>query len=167
MQPEFSLVDHLEELRKRLIIVGLSILILGVLSFLVSDFLLRWVTAPILDRVYSLYFFSPYEAFLAKIKVSVAGGIILSLPIIFAQLWQFASPGLYPNEKRMVTVLIGSSTILFLVGVLFAYFVAVPIGLRFFLNFKSSALTPLISLDSYFSFLISFLIAFGIMFDLP
>ncbi|MBI4395277.1 MAG: twin-arginine translocase subunit TatC, partial [Candidatus Omnitrophica bacterium] len=93
--------------------------------------------------------------------------IILSLPVIFTQLWQFASPGLYPNEKRIVTILIGSSTILFLIGVLFAYFVAVPLGLRFFLNFKSSALTPLISLDSYFSFLISFLIAFGIMFDLP
>ncbi|MBI4357736.1 MAG: twin-arginine translocase subunit TatC [Candidatus Omnitrophica bacterium] len=167
MEETFSLVDHLEELRKRLFIVGLSILLLGVISFLVSDLLIALATAPVLDRVNGLYFFSPFEAFLAKIKISAVSGVIFALPVVFTQLWQFVSPGLYPSERRIVAALTGASTILFFFGALFAYWVVVPIALRFFLDFRSSMLTPLISLGSYLSFFLSFLVAFGVMFDVP
>ena len=167
MERDIGLVDHLEELRRRLIVVGISVLGLGVFSFLISDFWFRLATAPILDIINSLYFFSPFEAFLTKLKISAVSGIILSSPVIFTQLWQFISPGLYQSEKKLILILTSSCTVLFLIGVLFAYFLVIPTALRFFLDFRSSSLTPLISLGSYLSFFFSFLITFGAMFDVP
>lgn len=159
--------DHLEELRKRLITSSLSVVLFGTISFFLSDVLIEMISAPISGRVHALYFFSPYEAFMTKLKVSIVSGIILSAPIIFTQLWRFVSPGLYAREQRAIFPLMIFSTLLFCGGVFFAYVIVMPTALNFFLGFETSTLHPLISISSYISFFLSFVLAFGIMFVLP
>ena len=159
--------DHLEELRRRLIISGLSIALFAAISFVLSDILMEIISAPIAKRIHALYFFSPYEAFMIKFKVSFVSGTVLSAPVIFTQLWRFVSPGLYSREQRAIRPLIIFSTLLFGCGVLFAYFVVIPTALTFFLDFEASGLHPLISISSYLSFFLSFVLTFGLMFVLP
>lgn len=164
---EFKITDHLEELRRRFIIILISSGFFSILCFFFSDQLLNIMILPIQRNVYSLYFLSPYEAFMTKVKLSVVIGIIISLPVIFYQLWKFISPGLYPSEKEKILPLVFISTALFLVGALFAYFGVVPFALNFFLNFQTESLEPLISIGSYISFFLSFILVFGIVFELP
>lgn len=104
---------------------------------------------------------------MTKVKLSVVSGIIISLPVIFYQLWKFISPGLYLSEKEKILPLVFISTALFLVGALFAYFGVIPFALNFFLNFQTESLEPLISIGSYISFFLSFILVFGIVFELP
>ena len=164
---DIGIAGHLEELRKRLIISLVSIAITTSVSFLLSDVLIAFITAPVKQSVESLYFLSPYEAFMVKLKTSLVSGVVLSLPVIFSQLWLFVSPGLYSKEQRIILPLMAVSTLLFVIGALFAYFIVIPLALKFFLGFQTTALIPLISIDSYLSFFISIILIFGIVFDFP
>ncbi len=162
-----TIYDHLEELRMRLIFVLIAIGLTSIFSFVVSDRLLEFVIAPIKQSIDFLYFFSPHEAFMTKVKLSLVSGIILSLPVIFYQLWKFVSPGLYSSEKQKVLPLVFLSTGLFLLGIAFAYYAIVPFALNFFLNFQTDFLVPLISIGSYISFFLSLVLVFGLIFELP
>ena len=164
---QLDLSGHLEELRKRLIVVIISVAAFALLSFLFSGPLITLMTLPISKRVPYLYFFSPYEAFLVKLKIALAGGILLSLPVIFYQLWSFVSPGLYLKEKKLILPAVLISTVLFAFGALFAFVVVLPLALQFFLAFQTEKLVPLISIGSYISFFLSLVLIFGIVFDFP
>jgi len=148
---------HLDELRNRLLWILGAISVFTIGSFIFSGSLMGIVTAPIRKSMESLYFLTPYEAFLTRLKVSLTTGLILSAPVIFTQFWQFVSPGLYPSEKRAVVPITIISTALFTLGVTFAYFLVVPFALRFFLGFQTETLRPLISIGSYVSFFLSLL----------
>ena len=167
MTEDINLSEHLEELRTRFIVSIVSVVILTVLSFLISDLLVAVITAPIKQSVSTLYFLSPYEAFITKLQISLVGGIILSLPIIFSQIWLFVSPGLNTRERKAVFPVILFSSLLFALGVLFAYFLVIPFALKFFLDFQTPSLQPLISIHFYISFFLSLILTFGIIFDLP
>lgn len=169
MEPieEIRIADHLEELRKRLIVSLAAIGLSALVSFLLSDVLISIMTAPVKQHIESLYFLSPYEAFLVKLKASLVSGVILSLPVVFSQAWLFVSPGLYPREQRTILPLMMISTLLFVAGVFFAYFLVVPLALKFFLGFQTPTLVPLLSIDSYLSFFISLILIFGLVFDFP
>ena len=162
-----TMYDHLEELRRRLILILITVGATSIFSFTFSDRLLEFVVAPIERSVDLLYFFSPHEAFMTKMKLSLVSGIILSLPVIFFQLWGFVSPGLYSSEKRKVLPLVFLSTGLFLLGIAFAYYGIVPFALNFFLNFQTDFLVPLISIGSYISFFLSLILVFGVIFEVP
>ncbi len=162
-----KVIDHFEELRKRLIIVLLSVSALTIVSFFLSEYVILLFTAPARGMINQLYFFSPYEAFMVKLKISLAGGVVLGLPVIVSQLWQFVVPALYVKEQKVIAAVAAASVLFFFTGVLFAYFLVIPLALKFFLSFKTPFLFPLISFDSYISFFLSLLILFGIAFDLP
>ena len=162
-----TMYDHLEELRRRLILILAAVGAASIFSFIFSDGLLGFVVAPIEQSVDLLYFFSPHEAFMTKMKLSLVCGIILSLPVIFFQLWKFVSPGLYASEKQKVLPLVFLSTGLFLLGIAFAYYAVVPFALNFFLSFETDFLAPLISIGSYMSFFLSLILVFGVIFELP
>ena len=164
---ENNLALHLEELRTRLILCLVSIAVLTLSSFFLSDILFALVVHPIKGSIPTLYFTTPYEAFMIKLKISLAGGFILGLPVIFAQLWLFVSPGLYQTEQHIALPMIFISVLLFVLGVFFAYFLVLPFALKFFLGFQSPGLEPLISVGSYVSFFLSLVLIFGFMFDLP
>ncbi len=107
------------------------------------------------------------EMFFAYIKVAFIAGIMAASPLIFYQLWMFIAPGLYRKEKKMAIPFVISSTILFVGGALFGYFVVFPFGFKFFIGFSNEYVKALPSVKQYFSFSMKLLFAFGAVFELP
>lgn len=116
---------------------------------------------------HSLVFISPQEPFVITLKIALFGGIIIALPMIIYQAWQFVSLALKEKEKRYLLFYGPFSLLLFLSGASFAYFVAIPVGLRFLLSFGGSSLEPMISISKYLSFITVTILTFGIVFELP
>jgi sec-independent protein translocase protein TatC len=139
-----------------------------VAAWFFSKPLLEFLMLPLRDVARGeLYFHTPYEAFLAHLKVSLLAGLLGASPLLFTQLWLFIAPGLYRGERRNVLPLVVISSLLFLLGAAFAFWLLVPWGLRFLLSFQTDALRPLLGLGPYFSFLFGLVLACGILFDLP
>jgi len=127
------------------------------------DMLLNIVMRPI-GRV---VFTSPEEAFVAQLNLALLTGFILSLPFTLCQIWQFISLGLTLEEKKYIRLFGPCSLICFLAGVLFAYFVMIPVSLKFLLNFSSDFFVPMITVDRYISFVGTWIFASGVVFELP
>lgn len=164
-----SLLEHLEELRWRLIASIAAIVGFSVAAYFFSGQILEFYLSPLkaAGDGYTLYFHSPYEAFLTRLKVSLLTGVLAASPVLFTELWLFVAPGLHKNEKKKIFILILSSVLLFLGGVVFAFMFLVPWGLNFFLGFQTDNLRPLLGITPYFSFLVGLVLACGVFFDLP
>ena len=161
---------HLEELRKRLIACAIAVGIGFVISYFFSERLFRLLIMPLRDAMSEsdqLIFTNLPEMFLTYLKVAFIAGILVAAPIIFYELWMFVAPGLYRKEKKYVIPFVVSSTILFVGGSLFGYFVVFPFGFKFFLGFANEYVKALPSVKQYFSFSMKLLFAFGIVFELP
>lgn len=107
------------------------------------------------------------ETFFTALKVAFFSAIIISLPVIFWQMWLFLAPGLYDHEKKLVVPFVFFATLMFLVGASFAYYIVVPFGFDFLINFGSAVVTVLPSIGKYVGFFTKLLIGFGIAFELP
>jgi sec-independent protein translocase protein TatC len=169
-EEKMPLTSHLEELRKRLI----RILIAVGIGFAVCWFFREWfflvITAPlakVLPQNSHMIYTSLPEAFFNYMKISFYASLFLTSPFILYQLWKFVSPGLYPTEKKYVAPFVLSSTILFISGILFGYYVALPPAYSFFIEFSSDFLKPMFSLKEYLSLSLRLLLAFAISFELP
>lgn len=164
----FEFLNHLEEFRRRLII-SLAALAAGtILCFFFSRAILDFLTLPLRQNPGdSLYFQTPYEAFLVHMKAALAGGVILSLPVWMTQAWLFIAPGLYEKEKKSLLPLIFSAIVLFLAGCAFAYYFVIPAGLHFLLAFGSETLQPMLMVGPYVSFFLGMILACGALFDFP
>lgn len=163
-------LSHLEELRKRLIACAIAAGAGFVVAYIFSERLFQLLIHPLKSQMPEgdrLIFTSLPEMFLTYIKVAFVTGILVSSPYIFYQLWMFVAPGLYQNEKKYVIPFVVSSTILFVGGAVFGYFVVFPFGFRFFLGFANDYIQALPSVKQYFSFSIKLLFAFGMVFELP
>ena len=162
---EMHLLDHLEELRSTLIASLIAWLAASVVIWFFSaqvlDFLIRYLP------VKSLYFYSPVEAFMIRLKLSFILGILVSFPYLLFRVWRFVSPGLFKKEKGLVFPLVVSSVILFYIGLAFAYWVMMPLVLKFFVTFGTDRLQPLLSVEKYFGFVAKLCLAFGLVFQLP
>ncbi|MBI4550019.1 MAG: twin-arginine translocase subunit TatC [Candidatus Omnitrophica bacterium] len=164
---EFEWTAHLEELRRRLFVILAALAAASLVAFFFSDPIFHALTRPIRVFEEKLYFLSPYEAFLVKLKVSLFAGVVLSSPVIFAQIWLFVAPGLYEREKKLVLLSACWTALCFAAGIVFAYFLVAPFALKFFLGFQTPDLRPLISIREYISFLTALLISFGAAFVFP
>lgn len=164
-------LDHLEELRGRLIriLVALAVgTVAGVV--LVAEFnVLGWLQRPIEPYLTGgrLAFTSPTEPIGITFRLGFLLGAILAFPVIAAQLWAFLSPALYESERRVILPSLVAAMLLFLGGAALAYFVALPLALRFLLTFQSAALLPWITAGEYLRFAIRVVVAFGVIFELP
>jgi len=162
---------HLAELRTRLAYSVLSIIILFGISFIFYEPILDWMKQPLLDAMpegqQMMIATGVAEAFFTAIKVAFFAGIILALPIIFWQFWMFVAPGLYDNEKKMVVPFVASATIMFLMGASFAYYVVVPFGFEFLVNFGNTIVTVTPRIGEYVGFFTKIMVGFGISFELP
>lgn len=161
---------HLEELRKRLIVCAIAVGAGFVISYIFSKQLFTLLTIPltkVLPPESTMIFTSLPEMFIAYIKVAFIGGIILATPVIFYELWMFVAPALYQREKRYLVPFVLFSTILFVTGALFGYFIVFPYGFKFFLGFATEDIQALPSVKQYFSFAIRLLLAFGLVFEMP
>jgi sec-independent protein translocase protein TatC len=163
-----SFLDHLDELRGRLIkclvAVGLGTLV----AFFFYDDILSLLAHPYELAVpgSELVFFRPTEAFSLAMRLSLFGGVILASPVILYQIWRFVAPALTPREKRWAIPITIVFVLLFLAGIVVGYF-ALERGLGFLLGFGSGSLEPVIGADYYLSFAMRFILAFGISFEFP
>ena len=170
MDKEQSLTEHLTELRDRIIKALIFIALGFAVSYFFSSLLLSWISQPITPYLPAtngkLIFISPFEKFFAYLWVSFFGGVVLSSPFWFYQIWKFISPGLYKNEKKMGLIFVFTSVFLFLSGILFVYFIVYPFSFRFLLRFGGDEI-PYISLKPYLSFFLRTAFVFGLVFELP
>jgi len=161
---------HLEELRKRLIRCFIAIGIGFILSYGFKEKLFHILTQPLISAMQSngkLIFTGLPEAFFTYLKAALLSGIMLASPIILYQFWMFVAPGLYKTERRTLTPIIIVSSIFFLCGALFGYFIVFPLGFKFFLSFATEDIQALPSMREYLSFASKLLLAFGLAFELP
>ncbi|MEW6078085.1 MAG: twin-arginine translocase subunit TatC [Thermodesulfobacteriota bacterium] len=166
-----SLIEHLEELRKRLIRCFIAIAIGTGLAYAYKERLFEILVHPLVMALDtsrdSMVFTGLPEAFFTYLKVSLIAGIIVSLPVIFYEFWMFVAPGLYRRERLVVLPIILISVVFFAVGASFAYFFVFPVGFKFFLGFASESIRPLPSMKEYLRFASIMLLAFGLSFELP
>ncbi len=160
---QMSFTDHLGELRQRLIWVAVGVIGGTVIAFYFSDIILDIITAPARD----LHYISPAEAFLTQLMLSVITGMIISLPITLYHLIAFVLPALESTEKRYLFIFLPMALLLFCLGVVFAYYIILPLAYRFFMDFAREDLLPMITLRSYVSFALGLLLPFGLVFQLP
>jgi sec-independent protein translocase protein TatC len=161
---------HLEELRKRLIICFIAVGVGFVISYFFSKKLFEILMHPLLLAMppeEKLIYTGLPEAFFTYLKVAFLAGVLLAVPVIIYQLWMFIAPGLYDKEKRLVVPIVFLSSIFFLGGAFFGYFVVFPFGFKFFMSFASEAIRPLPSMREYLGFSTKLLFAFGVVFELP
>lgn len=164
---EMSILEHLEELRRVLIVSIASTTILGVASYFFCDQILATLTEPLTKAGQKIFFTGVTEAIFVKIKLSLFIGFLAALPIILWQAWSFIIPALKKNERIYFTLFVVISFLSFVGGVAFGFFVVFHYGVAFLLQFAGPQLTPLLTVDKYISFTISFLLPFGIIFEFP
>jgi sec-independent protein translocase protein TatC len=161
---------HLEELKTRLTRMLIAVAVGFVVCYIFKEKLFWALTRPlaaVLPEGSSMIFTSLPEAFFTYLKVSFLASIFLVSPYILYQIWKFVSPGLFASEKKQVAPFVTFSTIFFLGGSLFAYYIVFPFGFKFFVGFGNDFIRPMLSLKEYLSFSMKLLIAFGVIFELP
>ena len=158
-----SLVAHLEELRARILRAIAAVAVGSIISYWFIDEIMAYITLP----VGKLYYLQPAEAFLMYVKITVFSGFLLALPVIFYQIWRFILPALTVKERVVIGILVPSSVLLFFAGLAFAFFLVLPAAVRFFMGMGSDALAPMFTLHQYFDFMLSILLPFGAVFELP
>lgn len=161
---------HLEELRRRLIICFCAVGIGFVISYIFSKKLFEILMQPLLAAMppeEKLIYTGLPEAFFTYLKVAFLAGVLLSVPVIIYQLWVFIAPGLYDREKRWVFPIVFLSSLFFLGGAFFGYFIVFPFGFKFFMGFASDYVKPLPAMKEYLGFSSKLLFAFGVVFELP
>lgn len=167
---KMSLTEHLVELRKRLTNVLIAVGIGFLLCYAFKDLLFAVITKPLteaLPRSSYLIYTGLTQAFFTYMKIAIFSSLVLTSPFIFYQVWKFIAPALLPEEKKYVVPFVLSSTMLFLGGVLFGYFVVLPPAFRFFVSFNNDFLRAMLSFNEYLSLFIKFLLGFGLSFQLP
>ncbi|MDQ2767208.1 MAG: twin-arginine translocase subunit TatC [Gemmatimonadota bacterium] len=168
---EMPFLDHLEELRWRIIwSLAALIVAVGIAFWVLLQFdVIGVLEKPILPYLHGhkLVYTHPGDPFSIVLNASIALGVTIALPVIFYQLWSFVSPALHRHEKRLVMPLFLFATCLFLSGVSLSWFVVLPLALPWLMSFGTAALEPMITASEYFGFAISMTLAFGICFELP
>ncbi len=158
-------LDHLEDLRRTLIQTSLAGFAATIICWFFSSQLLDILVRPIKDQ--GVYFTAPNEAFLVRLKLAAAMGLFVVAPFIFFRLYMFIVPGLYQKEKKVVTPLLITTTILFYTGVSFGFLVVIPQVIVFLMGFGTVYLSPLIGIGAYFELVSRLVLAFGLVFQLP
>lgn len=164
------LIEHLIELRKRLMLCALSVIIVFLALYSFSNRLYEFVSAPLIrmmppgTRMIATEVASP---FLAPFRLTVLTAIVITVPFLLYQIWGFVAPGLYRNEKRFALPLLVSSVLLFYLGMAFAYYAVFPVLFHFFTGTVPAHVEMMTDIDAYLSFVVKLFIAFGVAFEVP
>jgi sec-independent protein translocase protein TatC len=164
---EATLVEHLEELRARLIIALAAIAVAFIVTYAFHGHILNWLNRPLPDQLKKPATFSPIEPFTTSIWVSLWAAFLLALPIVFWQTWAFLAPAFEEHRQRSMAVLVGFATVLGLGGVAFGYWVVLPPAIHFLTNYDSSHYTILIRARDYYRFASFVLLGVAIAFEVP
>lgn len=171
-EAKMPFLQHLEELRKRLIASAIAIGVGFLISYAFKEqifevLLLPWIKAMPKGHEAKLIYTAPHEAFFTYMKVSLIAGTGIAVPVILYQMWRFIAPGLYESEKKYLIPIVFFSSLFFLGGALFGYFIVFPVGFQFFASFASDVITPMVSTREFLSFSMRLLLGFGFVFELP
>jgi len=165
-----TFIQHLEELRKRLIISLIAVGIGFIICYLFSKEIFEFLMIPLqkaLPHGATMIFTTPAEAFFTYMKVGLLAGVFAASPVVLYQIWLFVAPALYSHEKRYAIPFVCSSTLLFIGGAAFGYFIIFPLGAKFFMSFATDFIQPAPRLKESFSFCSMLLLTFGLTFELP
>ncbi len=166
---EMPFLDHLEELRWRILKSLGSVLLFTIVAFPLTGFLLDFLTRPNnrLEEPAKLIFLKPTGMLMVRMEIALVVGIIVSLPVLFYQFWQFVTPGLLPKEKKYFVPALIFTTVCFLAGATFAYMVLIPTVLPFLFSMGTEAIEPNINITEYMSFVLRLILVAGLIFELP
>ncbi len=167
-QREMSFLDHLEEFRWRLVKALVAVLVAGIGSSFFADFLVQDVLLGPLRAVHlKIQVLTPYGIMLLYMEVVIFAAVVIAMPVILYQLWAFIAPGLMPSERLYARWIVFFTTLCFLAGIAFSYFVLVPTALKFFSGFGTQSIELNIAADRYISFMLSLILGAGLIFELP
>lgn len=167
-EAEMTFLEHLEELRWRIIYTLIGLVIGTIVCWIFIDYLIEVVLLkPARDSGAILQNLRPFGQLFLFFQVAIMGGIVLSLPNIFWQLWKFIAPALRRSERRYIALIVVFSSLCFLAGIVFAYFIMLPLALKFAAEFGSEAIQNQFAIDEYMSIIISVMLAAGFIFELP
>jgi sec-independent protein translocase protein TatC len=170
VEAQTPLMEHLEELRKRVLYAVIIVGIVFCFCYWQSGFFFDFVTRPlvkVLPEASTMSMLKLTEGFFTELKLSLMSAVFFAMPFILYQLWKFIAPGLYAHERKFVTGFVISASLLFFVGSSFAYYVVFPFGFEFFLNYAHGAVTANLSIEWYLSFVTRLILGFGLVFELP
>ncbi len=165
-----DLKPHIADLRKRLVISSSALFIAFFACFAIHEPILNWMMYPIeevLPEGSKMIALEVQETFFTALKVAFFSAFLATLPIILWQMWLFLAPGLYDNEKKLLVPFVLGATIMFLTGASFAYYIVVPFGFEFLINFTSNVVLVMPSIGKYVSFFTKLMFGFGLAFELP
>lgn len=161
-----SLTDHLEELRWRIFKCLIALVVGSIVAFIFREQIMWFLMLPLPKVVHKLTQTDLGGAFMVFLLISIAAGVLVALPVILYQAWAFISPGLYQHEKKQAVPFIFIGVLLFVAGVSLG-FVVLRFPIEFLIGFGENTFTELITANSYFSFVAFFLLAFGVIFEVP
>ncbi len=156
-------LEHIEELRQRLIKIILSIIFFSIIAYFFSDVLVEEIVKP----VGTVYFRQPTGAFMLRVKLAGFAGLVLAIPVVLFQFWRFVIPGLYKREVKYLVPVTILGTLFFFGGAAFCFFGVIPNAIKFLQEFGTENVRPLIDVSDYFSFVFWMCVAFGAVFQLP
>jgi sec-independent protein translocase protein TatC len=163
--------DHLEELRSRLMNCLYVLLGTSVVGYAVRMPVLEFLKAPLFQALppekRHLYFTGLFDSFFNHLQISLLAGVFIGSPYFLYQVWAFVGPGLHGHERRLATPFVIAGTIFFFAGASFAYYLVLPVGFKFFLEFGQPMDMPMITVKEYFTVLYRLLLLFGASFELP
>lgn len=162
---EMTFLEHLEELRWRLLKTVVAVLLGAVLSFVFHQHLVTWLLKP--AEGIELIFTAPAEYFMVTLRVAFFSGFYLALPVALYQLIAFVAPGLTPAERRWTLPMLVAAFLLFTAGALFSYLFLLPVGLKFLVGFAPAGINPLLSIGNYLGFAATLVFSAGLCFELP
>lgn len=167
-EAEMTFLDHLEELRWRVIYALIGLVIGTALCWAFIDFLIEIILLkPARDAGATLQNLKPFGQLFMYFQVAIIAGVVISIPNIFYQLWKFIAPALKKTERKYIFLIVLYSTVCFLAGIVFAYYVMLPLTLKFASQFGSSDINNAFAIDEYLSIIISVMLAAGLVFELP
>ena len=162
---ELPFSEHIEELRQRIFIIFITILLLTLLSFVEVKMIVKILESPISNVKF--FQISPGEYFISTVKISFYTGLLFTSPIVISQIILFLLPGLTKQETKIIFPLLISSLILFGLGIIFSYWTLIPAALNFFLNYSEEVIEPFWSFDQYFEFILVIFYSTGLAFQIP
>ncbi len=182
---KMSIIDHLIELRNRLLLASISFLIIFVLCFIrftddnhnFADLVYIFLQEPLAEKIRvnggRMIFTGLHEGFFTQIKVAFFISISIGFPILLIQLWKFIAPGLYKNEKKIFILFLIATPVLFLLGSCMVYYIVIPLAWEFFISFQMSGVNGSLPIEleprisEYLSLIMKLIFAFGVCFELP
>jgi sec-independent protein translocase protein TatC len=162
-----SIVEHLDELRSRIIVVAISIVIAGILGFYLSDPILNLLQAQLPEGEHTLILLTVGEPLAVRLRIALYVGVALSVPVILYELWRFVTPGLTRGERRLIWPLLIGAVILFAFGIVLGYLV-IPYALAFLLSLTPAGIdASMLRLSDFVGFVLAIMLAFGLAFQFP